>query len=154
MVITRFHPVTNLFSPVLGDSLLPTRRSMASTSPRLPEADVIETRDNIRVVVELPGMATEDIDLSLEKNLLTVRGEKRERYDAEDEGRTYHLSERRWGRLSRSFLLPREVEQDHIDAHFENGVLTIDIPKAEHARRRQIKIRNGHSKRIEATATT
>jgi HSP20 family protein len=151
MVTTRFQPISNLFSPVIEDMVLPLRR-MAGTA-RLPDADVIETRDHIRVVVELPGMAVEDIDLSLEKNVLTLRGEKRDLYDAEAEGRTYHLAERRWGRFTRSFLLPREVEQDAVDAHFEHGVLTISIPKAEQARRRQIEIRNGHANRIEATVS-
>jgi HSP20 family protein len=149
MVITRVQPISELFSPVFEDMVLPLRR-LSGTTTRLPDADVIETRDHIRVLVELPGMAVEDIDLSMEKNVLTISGDKRARYDSEDDGRTYHLSERRWGRFTRSFHLPREVEQDGIEAHFEDGVLTIDIPKAEQARRRRIEIRNGHARQIEA----
>lgn len=146
MVITRFQPTPSLFSPLVEDVVHPFRRMSALL--RLPEADVIETRDQIQVVVELPGMEAQDIDLSLEKNVLTVSGEKREERGAEDEGRTYHLSERRWGRFSRSFVLPREVEQDRIDAHFQDGVLTITVPKSEQARRRRIEIRNGQVKAI------
>jgi HSP20 family protein len=148
MVITRFQPSPSLFSPLVEDVVLPLRRM--GSLPRMPEADVIETKDQIRVLVELPGMEAKDIDLSLEKSVLTVSGEKREERDGEDDARTYHLSERRWGRFSRSFVLPREVEQDGIDAHFKDGVLTITIPKSEQARRRRIEIRNGQAKAIGA----
>jgi HSP20 family protein len=150
MVITRFQPSPRLFSPLVEDVVLPLRRM--SSMLRIPEADVIETRDQIRVVVELPGMEVKDIDLSLEKNVLTVSGEKLEERDGEEEQRIYHLSERRWGRFSRSFVLPHEVEQDGIDAHFRDGVLTITIPKSEHARRRRIEIRNGQAKQIGAVS--
>ncbi len=110
---------------------------------RVPDADVMETEGEIRVVAELPGLKAEDIDLSLENNVLTIRGEKREERSESDERNTWHLSERRYGRFSRSFVLPREVEQDRIEARFEDGVLTVTIPKSETARRRRIEITGG-----------
>ncbi len=99
-------------------------------------------------MVELPGMRREDIELDLENNVLTIRGEKRE--ERQEEKDTWHLSERRYGTFSRTFILPRDVEQEQIRAHFEDGVLSVTIPKSEKARRRRIAIQDGGGqKRVE-----
>lgn len=80
------------------------------------------------------------MELSLENNVLTISGEKHEEPEEGGDSETFHLSERRWGRFSRSFVLPREVDQERINASFEDGVLTVSIPKSEKARRRKIEI--------------
>lgn len=148
MAVTRYRPVSDLFRP-FDDFLGPFMR-MGSTM-RTPDTDVLETAHEIRVVTELPDMEPEDIDISLENNILTISGEKTMERTEGDENATYHLSERRWGKFSRSFVLPREVEQDRIDAQFRNGVLTITIPKSEKAKPRRISIRNGgETQRVEA----
>lgn len=111
---------------------------------RAPEAEVVETQNDIRVVLDTPGMTAEDIDISLENNILTVSGERKSSWtDSDAREATWHISERRYGKFSRSFMLPRDVEQDRIAADFENGVLSITIPKSEKARRRRIEIRAG-----------
>ena len=137
MAITRYNPATDLFRPFFDDIMTPFGRM--GSSMRVPDTDVIEEENEIRVVCELPGMKTEEVDLSLENNVLTISGEKSEK-DEHGSGDTYHLSERRWGRFSRSFVLPREVDQERIEASFQNGVLTVTIPKSEKARRRKIEI--------------
>jgi HSP20 family protein len=106
---------------------------------RAPETDVMETEREIRVITEMPGLNREDIEVDVENNVLTVRGEKREQRTEGQEGR-YHLAERRYGTFSRSFVLPRDVEADGIQASFENGVLTVTVPKSERARRRRVEI--------------
>jgi HSP20 family protein len=111
---------------------------------RAPAADVVETERDLRVMLELPGVAPEDVAVDLENNVLTVVGEKQERRDEGEEKHTWHLMERRYGRFTRSFMLPRDVDQDAIQASFEHGVLTITIPKSEKARRRRIEIRGGN----------
>ena len=115
-------------------------------------ADVIETEDEIRVLLEMPGMDPDDIEVELESNVLTISGEKKEERSEGDEESSYHLSERRYGRITRSFVLPREVEHKKIKAQFDNGVLNVRIPKPEKSRRRRIQIRSGGGKnqRIEA----
>lgn len=149
MAINRWQPTTDLFRPILDDLAMPFGR-MGSTL-RVPDTDVLETEDEVSVVAELPGMNPEDIDVSLENNVLTISGEKKEERKSGEENGTYHLSERRWGRFTRSFVLPREVDQDRIEANFDNGVLRVSIPKSEKARRRRIDIKgDGGSKRIEA----
>lgn len=111
---------------------------------RAPEAEVVETQNDIRVVLDTPGMTAEDIDISLENNILTVSGERKSSWsDSDAREATWHISERRYGKFSRSFMLPRDVEQDRIEASFDNGVLSITIPKSERARRRRIEIRAG-----------
>jgi len=106
---------------------------------RAPETDVVETEREIRVLVEMPGLKRENIEVDVENNVLTIRGEKREERTEGQEGR-YHLAERRWGTFARSFVLPRDVDADNINAAFQDGVLAVSIPKSEKARRRKIDI--------------
>lgn len=154
MAITPYRPATELFRPLLDDFLSPTQGwgGRMGGMLRVPEADVVEAENEIRVVVELPGMKAEDVNVDLENNVLTISGEKREeRTEGDDRGDTWHLSERRYGKFSRSFVLPREVEQERIEARFEDGVLHVVIPKSEKARRRRIEIGGGGAqKRVEA----
>lgn len=133
MVTTQFRPSTNLFGPVFNDFISPPR--MAALS-RVPEADVMESEDAIRVMVEVPGFRPGDVAIDLEGNVLTISGEKRQESTEGAGGSTWHLSERRFGRFTRSFILPRDVEQDRIEARCENGVLRVVIPKSEKGRRR------------------
>ena len=111
----------------------------AANMMRAPETDVVETEREIRVHVEMPGLKRENIEVDVENNVLTIRGEKREERTEGQEGR-YHLAERRWGTFARSFVLPRDVDADNIHASFEDGVLTVRIPKSEKARRRKIDV--------------
>ena len=150
MAITRYQPSTDLFRSLFDDMVTPFGRM--GSSMRVPDTDVVEAENEIQVVCELPGLKRDEVELSLENNVLTISGEKHETKEERSRGETYHLSERRWGRFSRSFVLPREVDQDRINASFENGVLTVSIPKSEKARRRRIEIasQDEGGQRIEA----
>ena len=106
---------------------------------RAPETDVVESEKEIRVVTEMPGLKPDDVEVDVENNVLTIRGEKREER-TEGEGGKYHLAERRYGTFARSFVLPRDVDADSIEAAFEHGVLTVRIPKSERAQRRRINV--------------
>ncbi len=106
---------------------------------RAPETDVVETEREIRVITEMPGLKRENIEVDVENNVLTIRGEKREERTENEEGK-YHLAERRYGTFTRSFVLPRDVDSENIQASFEDGVLTVRIPKSEKARRRKISV--------------
>lgn len=110
---------------------------------RPTHADIQETADEIRVMVEVPGMRAEDIEISLENNTLTVSGEKVQPSEEKNGNVRWHLSERRYGRFSRSFVLPRHVDHDRIEAHMEDGVLAVTIPKSENAKPRRIEIESG-----------
>jgi len=148
MAITTFRQTNDPFASLLADLVGPSDRM---GSLMRASADVTEKEDEIRVLMEMPGMKSEDIEIELENNVLTISGEKKEERTESDKDERYHLSERRYGHVSRSFVLPREVEQEQIQAHFEDGVLVVRIPKSEKARRRRIEVRNGNENRREIT---
>lgn len=102
--------------------------------------DVIETPDELRAVMEIPGMNIEDIDITIDNNVLTVSGEKRVTLEEGEDGSSYRMSERRYGRFQRSFALPRNVEADNVSAEYADGVLTVRLPKKEEAKPRRIEV--------------
>jgi HSP20 family protein len=105
-----------------------------------PSANVREAKDAVLLEMELPGIQPDDVNISIDNDMLTVSGEKREeRREGEEEGR-YFLVERRYGSFSRSFSLPPNVDPDKIKASFENGVLTIRIPREALPQPRRIQI--------------
>lgn len=108
-------------------------------------AEVIETGDEIRFDIELPGFRSEDIEVTLENNVLTISGEKK--LERENNESDYRLFERRYGRFQRSFTVPPTVRADATQARYENGVLTLRLPKAEEAKPRRIRIDAGSGSR-------
>ena len=92
-----------------------------------PQFDTKESDNCIEITAELPGIAEEDITLSLSNGILTVSGEKKS--EEKKEGETYHITERQYGSFSRSLKLPYEPEQDDITASFKDGVLKVTLPK-------------------------
>jgi HSP20 family protein len=104
-----------------------------------PSLDVSETKNNIVVKAEVPGMDAKDIDISLAGNLLTIKGEKKQEKEEKDEN--YHRVERSYGAFTRVVRLPQEVQSNKIKADYKNGVLKITLPKSEEAKRKEIKIK-------------
>jgi HSP20 family protein len=134
---TRYaEPFDQLFDTFFGNG---GRAANGNSLMRAPETDVIETEREIRVVTEMPGLRRENIEIDVENNVLTIRGEKREQRTEGEKGR-WHLAERRYGTFTRSFVLPRDVDSDNIQAGFQDGVLTVTVPKSEKARRRRIEV--------------
>jgi HSP20 family protein len=124
------------------ESPLPMRTGLESTSPMFegwsPSIDLFEDKDTVTVKAEVPGMKKEDIDVSLEGRMLSICGERREE-KSEGKGTT-HRSERYYGKFYRSVELPSAVDQGKIKANYRDGVLTITMPKAEDAKRKQIDV--------------
>ena len=104
-----------------------------------PPVDIYET-DNREIVlkVEIPGLKREDIDLTVENNTLTVRGERQREQSVKDE--QYHRIERAYGSFSRSFTLPNTVDTQRVRADYRDGVLTVTLPLREEARPKQIQV--------------
>ena len=130
-------PFDQIFQNVFGAN--GGRTNGGSNLMRAPETDVVESEKEIRVVSEMPGLTRDNIEIDVENNVLTIRGEKREQRTEGEQGR-WHLAERRYGTFSRSFVLPRDVDAENIQASFQDGVLTVSVPKSEKARRRRIEI--------------
>lgn len=152
MAIRQYRPTTDIFRPLFDDLLTPSfgGRMAGMDLLRTPEADVMESQEEIRVTLELPGVPAENVEVNLEDNVLTISGEKTEEHRQEGKEQRWHLSERRYGRFTRSFVLPREVETDRIEANFHNGVLTVRVPKSERVKPRRIEVHSdGGSQQIE-----
>jgi HSP20 family protein len=104
-----------------------------------PALDVSETDEAVVVKAELPGMTRDDIDISVQGNTLTIGGEKKE--TAEDRGKDYYVSERRYGTFRRALTLPSGVDAEHIEAKYRDGVLTVTLPKSEQAKPKRINVK-------------
>jgi HSP20 family protein len=125
----------------LWDSFLegrPTRRAEEGKG-WFPPVDVSETKNDLVIKAELPGMDPKDLSISLSSGYLTVKGEKKQEKEEKDEN--YHLIERSYGSFTRSVRLPKEVQGDKMTASFKNGVLKITLPKSEEAKKKEIKIK-------------
>jgi HSP20 family protein len=100
---------------------------------------VAETKNDVVVKAEVPGMDPKDIDISLSNGVLTIKGEKKQEREEKEEN--YHLLERSYGSFTRSVQLPGEVQSDKISASYRNGVLKVTLPKSEEAKKKEIKIK-------------
>ncbi|BCY19400.1 MAG: Hsp20/alpha crystallin family protein [Chloroflexi bacterium] len=105
----------------------------------IPSVDMYQTENDIVVKASLPGMKAEDIQISVVGDVLTLRGEMKA--DEEVKEASYHIRERRSGSFSRSMPLPSAVQSDKAKAEFENGVLTLTLPKAEELRPKTITVK-------------
>jgi HSP20 family protein len=103
-----------------------------------PAVDILEHEGNIILKAELPGVEAKDVDIRVENNVLSLRGERK--FDAEVKKEAYHRVERAYGAFSRSFTLPTSVDTEHIKAEFKDGVLRVTLPKREEAKPKQISI--------------
>ena len=106
-----------------------------------PVTDVRESEDGLLVTLELPGLTTEDVKITVENGVLSISGEKKQEAKEGEANGTYHLAERRYGRFERTLRLPRGVDTDKVRAKFNNGLLNIDIPKSETAKKKEVEIK-------------
>ena len=104
-----------------------------------PAVDIIENNDAYVLKAELPGMKKDDVKITLENNILTIRGEKKN--DTETKEENFQRLERRYGVFERSFTIPGTIKADNIDAQFTNGLLSLTLPKAEEAKPKMINVR-------------
>lgn len=131
--LTNREPFYRLF-----DSFFNSDAQGEETRSWVPPVDIQETSDAYLFHAELPGMTKEDIHITLENNVLRVSGERKFEKDARKEN--YHRVERTYGTFARTFSLPMQVDADKVQASFENGILTVSVPKAEQAKPRRISI--------------
>lgn len=108
-------------------------------SRNAPSVDIAETDSDLELKFDLPGVASKEINIQLNGIVLTVSGERKE--EKEDKGKTYHRVERRVGTFSRSITLPCPVEEDKVAATYDEGVLTITLPKTEEGKTRKIPVK-------------
>ncbi|OQX84044.1 hypothetical protein B6D60_09780 [candidate division KSB1 bacterium 4484_87] len=104
-----------------------------------PAVDIVETKNNFEVKAELPGLKKDDIKIQFEDGVLTLTGERK--IEKEDKDKNFYRVERRYGKFQRCFSLPRNVKADEIKANYKDGILTVNIPKAEEAKAKEIEIK-------------
>ena len=134
-VPSRIWPETSsLFEDFFNDPFFSTR----ATEKWMPPVDVIEKDGDLMLRVEVPGIEEKDIDLKLEGNILTLKGEKK--LENEKERDNYHRLESFYGSFTRSFTLPDSADRENIKADFRNGVLTVTVPQKPEVKPREIPV--------------
>jgi HSP20 family protein len=103
-----------------------------------PSVDISENDDEILLEAEVPGMNRDDIKITIQDNVLTLKGEKKQQ--AEKKGTNYHRIERSYGSFERSFSLPTSVQADQVKANYQNGILHVKLPKSEEAKPKEISV--------------
>jgi HSP20 family protein len=142
MDLIRWNPLREALSlqeqmnSLFGGSLL---RGDAGQNLWNPAVDVFEEDDKLVLKAELPGVDKKDISVDLQNGMLTLKGERRHESE-EKEGRNVYRREMSYGRFVRSFSIPQDVQADKVKAEYVNGVLTIEVPKPEARKPKQIKI--------------
>jgi HSP20 family protein len=106
----------------------------------VPAVDMYQTDNEVVVKAALPGIKPDEVQINVTGEVLTIKGETRQENESKD--KTYHLREQRWGSFERSLILPTEVVADKAKAEFENGLLTITLPKAEEVKPKTITIKS------------
>ena len=145
MTLVRWNPTRNRMMPTVqewdrlmndffNDGLEDTELSNWT-----PAVDIVEDNDAFVVTADLPGLTKKDISINIKENMLTVSGERKS--VIKDEKRNYCRTERCYGAFKRSFQLTDKVLADKITASFKDGVLTVDVPKAEEVKPKEIEIK-------------
>lgn len=129
--------IDRMFDRFLGGSLM--EDGTAFTSNWTPAVDITEHENEYVVKLEIPGVSKDDVKITLENNVLTVKGEKKQ--EKESKSANYHRVERSYGAFQRTFTLPMGVKEDSIDASYKDGILNIALPKAEEAKPKQIDVK-------------
>jgi HSP20 family protein len=127
--------INELFEDTLGRTRV---QQGATAGVWYPPVDILESKDSYIIRAELPGMRNEDLKTEVNEGMLTLSGERK--FEEPANGVEYHRVERVAGKFSRSFYLPQTVKQDSIKATYRDGILEIQVPKAEEAKPRQIAI--------------
>lgn len=128
--------MTRLFTGVMPAS--GNREDFMTAGAWAPSVDIFEDKDRLILEAELPGMRRQDFEISVENNILTLRGERK--FEKKAEGDNYHRVERSYGSFTRAFTLPPTITADGATADFENGVLRVSLPKREETKARKIEI--------------
>jgi len=146
MAITRWDPfrevvaLQNRMNSLFGN-LNTESDSPLTTGSFVPAVDVYEDEKKVVLKLEVPGIAEKDLDVRVENNTLTVKGERK--FENEEKEENFHRIERRYGSFYRSFTLPSTVDTENVDAKYEAGVLKLELKKKPEAQPKQIKVNVG-----------
>jgi HSP20 family protein len=141
--LIRFEPMREMITlreamdRLFNDAFTPS--AGATGGWQVPAVDLYQTDDEVVVKASLPGMKSDDVQISITGDMLSLKGEFRQ--EEEKKERAYHLREQHYGSFERTFALPTAVVSDKAKAEFENGILTITLPKAEEVKPKMITVK-------------
>jgi HSP20 family protein len=131
--------IDRLFNEFMGRSLRQAEEETAASGAWSPAVNILESEDGILISADLPGLKAEDVDVTVDNGVLTIRGERA--FEEAREGSTYHRVERWYGSFERSFTIPNSVDPSKIEAKFSHGEMTITLPKREESKPRSVKVK-------------
>lgn len=146
--VTAWHPVTNMFDEFnsihseidrVFDRFRGGEYDAGATQTWLPAVDIMEQETSFIIKAELPGVDKNDVKITVQNDVLTIKGEKKQ--ESEKKGENYHRTERLYGSFQRSFTLPAIIANEKIDAAYNNGVLMLTLPKLEVAKPKEIEVK-------------
>src|SRR5579872_319489 len=140
----------NRMNRLFRESCSPEGPEEALTTSFAPPVDIYEDEHNITLKMEAPGIDEKDIDVRIENNTLTVCGERK--FEKEEKEENFRRVERQYGSFTRSFTLPSSVETENVQANYDKGVLEIRLAKKAEAKPKQIKVKVGGERTLEAKA--
>ena len=155
MVVTRWDPFRELASlqnrvnSLFQDYGRTGQDELTASGSFVPPVDVYEDEHKVTLKLEIPGINQDDVDIRLENNTLTVRGERK--FEKEEKEENFHRIERRYGSFYRAFTLPNTVDSENVNANYDNGVLTIKLAKKAEAKPKQIKVNIGAGQKGDKT---
>jgi len=147
MAIVRWQPFCDLMATERGfdrlfrdafSSVLPVREGELPTRAWAPAVDICENENNIVLKAELPGVDPKDVEVRVEDNTLYLKGERK--FEKETKEENYHRIERSYGSFARSFALPNSIDAEKVAAEYQDGLLTLTLPKREETKPKTIKI--------------
>ena len=153
-VLTRWDPfrelsaLQNRMSRLFEEQYGNGREESLTAGAFVPPVDIYEDEHGIQLKLEVPGIEEKDLDVKVENNVLTVRGERK--FEKEEKEENYRRVERQYGSFTRTFTLPQTVDQESVQADYEKGVLKIQLAKKAEAKPKQIKVNVGSAKTLEA----
>lgn len=133
------HNVDRLFNEFMGRSLREVDDELAACGSWSPAVNVLEKQNEIVISADLPGLKADDVDVTIDNGVLTIKGERS--FVEADEGETYHRVERCYGSFERSFKVPNTVDPKKIEARFVNGEMTVTLPKRDESKPRSVKVK-------------
>ena len=152
-VLTRWDPfrefstLQDRMNRLFRDSYGDRGEEALTTSTFAPPVDVYEDEHNITLKIEVPGIDEKDIDVRIENNTLTVHGERK--FEKEEKEENFRRVEQQYGSFTRTFTLPNTVDAEHVQAHYDKGILKIQLAKKAEAKPKQIKVNVGSEKSLE-----
>ena len=149
VTLTRWNPVADsanlaqrmerMFDEMVGRGLWRPSEDRPLRGTWVPAVNILEREDAMVITADLPGLKAEDVEVTVEEGILSIRGERK--LEETSEGETYHRVERMYGVFERTFTLPNSVDVDKIDARFSNGEMVLTLPKREESKPRSVKIK-------------